>query len=242
MDHKKQDFRSLTLRQMACALAAGDAGNVTAAARDPGVSPPSISAVIAGLEAHYGLPLFVRLPEQGGEPTSFGYDVLRELREILQRVDLAAALTRPSKGKRGVVALACYDALAPYLLPKMLRCVAVSLPGLTIRFVEGSLDGVAEMVTRETVDLGVTYDLGANAEIAAKTIYKLQPCILCAVDHPFATRSSVSLPELSDEDLILLNQPMSAQYVPGLSLPALPVITSPPPPPKSRSAPPPPSI
>ena len=216
MDRQNQDFRSLTLRQMAYALAAGDAGNVTAAARELSVSQPSISAAIAGLEAHYGLPLFVRLPGQGVEPTSFGYDVLREMREILERVDVAAALARPSKGERGVVTLACYDALAPYLLPKMLRRVADSLPGLTIRFIEGSLDSVADMVTRETAELGVTYDLGANAEIAAKTIYKLQPRILCAADHPFAMRSSVSLSELSGEDLILLDQPMSAQYVLGL--------------------------
>ncbi len=216
MDSQNQDFRSLTLRQMAYALAAADKGNVTAAARELGVSQPSISAAIAGLEAHYGLPLFIRLPGQGVEPTGFGYDVLREMREILERVDAAASLARPSKGERGVVTLACYDALAPYLLPKMLRRVADTLPGLTIRFVEASLDGVAEMVARETAELGVTYDLGANTDIAAKTIYELQPRILCAGDHPFAQRSSVSLAELSAESLILLDQPMSAQYVLGL--------------------------
>ncbi len=216
MDNQNQDFRSLTVRQMAYAVAAADASNVTAAARCLGVSQPSISAAIAGLEAHYGLPLFVRLPGQGVEPTGFGHEVLAEMRAILERVDAAASLAKPDEVGRGVIKLACYDALAPYLLPGLLKRLGEAMPGLAVRFTEATLDGVADALARGAVDFGISYDLGASKDIVAKPIYHLQPRILCAADHLFAERKSVALVELGAEDLVLLDQPMSAQYVLGL--------------------------
>ena len=216
MDSQNQDFRSLTLRQMAYAVAAADVGNVTEAGRRLGVSQPSISTALAGLEAHYGQPLFVRLPGQGVQPTGFGADVLRQMKVILEQVDQTSAMARPQPTETGVVTLACYDALAPYLLPGLLRRLRTSMPGLTVRFTEASLDGVSDSVMRETAEFGVTYDLGAPDEIVVRTVYQLQPRVICAADHAFASRPSVALSELHDEHLILLDQPMSAQYVLGL--------------------------
>lgn len=216
MDSHNQDFRSLTLRQMAYAVAAADEGNVTAAGRRLGVSQPSISAALAGLEAHYGQPLFVRLPGQGVQTTGFGADVLRQMKVVLEQADQTSAMARPGAAETGLVTVACYDALAPYLLPRLLRRLNAAMPSLTVRFAEATLDGVSEAVLRETAEFGVTYDLGGSSEIRAKTIYELQPRVICAADHPFASRPSVALADLHDEQLVLLDQPMSAHYVLGL--------------------------
>lgn len=201
---------------MAYATAAADAGNVTVAARRLSVSQPSISAAIAALETHYGQPLFVRLPGQGVEATGFGLDVLRQMRAILDQVDAVATIAAPGDMRRGAITIACYEALAPYLLPGLLNKLAETMPGLTVRFIEATLEGVAEAVGREKAEFGLSYDLGAAADITVKPIYDLQPRILCAAGHRFARRKSVRLAELDGEDLILLDQPMSAQYVLGL--------------------------
>ena len=54
-----------TLRQLEYFVAVGEAGSIAAASERINISPPSISAAVAQLEAEFGIELFVRQHAQG---------------------------------------------------------------------------------------------------------------------------------------------------------------------------------
>ena len=216
MDSQYQKFKSLTLKQIAYVLAAAEEGNVTAAARKLHVSQPAISSAIAALEQHYAIKLFTRLPSKGISLTPFGSKVMTEARLLCDRAQTVAELAKPEAEVAGEVGICCYEAIAPFVLPRLLRQLQEKLPAVTIRFSEADLENTATNLKRGRADLAITYDLGLEGDIYEQTLYTLQPHIICSNQHRFAQRKSVKLSELHNQKLILLDQPLSAQYVLGL--------------------------
>lgn len=228
MDNHYQKIRSLTLRQLTYALATADHGNVTAAARWLNVSQPAVSSAIAALEQHYGMKLFNRQPAQGVTLTPFGIKVVSEARLLCDQAQTVAALATPEAKIAGNISLCCYEAIAPYILPRLLRRLQRRLPDVSVRFFEVDLEGAVNALSQGRADLAITYDLGLSSDFGTQTLYGLQPQVICAVGHRFADREQVCLADLHGEDLILLDQPLSAQYVMGLlrASSAVPVIVS----------------
>lgn len=228
MDTQHKNFKSLTLKQLVYALAAGDHGNVTAAARQLNVSQPAVSSAIAALERHYGMKLFSRQPAQGVTLTPFGIKVISEARLLCDQAQTVASLATPDAQISGEVSLYCYEAIAPNVLPRLLRRVNERLPDVTIRFVETDLEGAASALSSGRADLAVTYDLGLSNGLRTQTLYTLQPRVICSTDHRFAAYSEVALADLHGENVILLDQPLSSQYVIGLlrASSAVPVVVA----------------
>ncbi|MCP5083696.1 MAG: LysR family transcriptional regulator [Alphaproteobacteria bacterium] len=216
MHTQYQKIRSITLKQLTYTLAAADEGSVSAAARKLHVSQPSISAAIAALERHYGLKLFTRHPAQGVSLTRFGVKVMAEARLLCDQAQTVASLASPDAGVSGEIGLCCYEAIAPHILPRLLLQLQEKLPGVIVRYTADDLEGVAGALTRGTADLAITYDLGLEKDILTETIYTLQPHVICSAEHAFAAKTSVRLSELHGQLLVLLDQPLSAQYVLGL--------------------------
>ena len=216
MDSQYQKFKSLTLKQIAYAMAAADEGNVTAASRKLHVSQPAVSAAIAALERHYGIKLFTRLPAQGIALTSFGATVMAQARLLCDQAQTVALLASPDAQIAGEVGLCCYDAIAPYVLPRLLRRLQERLPAVSIRFSEANLENTAASLKQGRADLAITYDLGLKGDVEQQLLYSLQPQVICSKNHKFARHKTIKLAQLHREKFILLDQPLSAQYVLGL--------------------------
>ncbi len=212
--HKK--IRSLTLKQIAYAVATADAGNVSMAARRLNVSQPAISAAIQALEDLFGHRIFTRHPGQGVAPTSFGLTVLAEARTLLAQVESFSSLGDPTAAPRGQVVLCCYRGLAPHILPGLLRHMERRIPGVVVRFLEVDLDEVPVRLQQDNADMAITYNLGLDDGLETQTLYAATPYLLCAADHELALRGTASLRDLQDQPLILLDQPTSAQHMIGL--------------------------
>lgn len=218
MDKENQENRwpEITLRQLRYALAAADGGNVTEASRRLNVSQPAVSAAIAALEAHYATPLFVRQPGHGVKPTRFGEVLFAEVRGLLKQARAVAGLSPAPGPARGEISLGIYQALAPYYLPAILQGLGRAMPGLRVNFFEETLDGLVSRLHNGNADLCITYDVGLDEEIDATTLYTLRPFILAAPGHPAIAGKQARLHDLQGQDLVLLDQEASAQYVLGL--------------------------
>lgn len=216
MDSQYQKFKSLTLKQIAYAMAAADEGNVTAAARKLHVSQPAISAAIAALEQHYEIKLFSRHPAKGVSLTPFGIKVMSQARLLFDHAQTVAMLATPDAEIAGEVGICCYEAIAPYVLPRLLRRLEERLPAVSIRFSEADLESTAASLRHGRSDLAITYDLGLEKNIYKQQMYALQPHVICSRQHKFAKLKKIKLARLHRQKLILLDQPLSAQYVLGL--------------------------
>jgi DNA-binding transcriptional LysR family regulator len=216
MNEQYKKIRSLTLKQLAYALAAADAGNVTAASRQLHVSQPAVSTAIAALEQHYGLKLFTRLPAQGVVLTPFGIEVMSEARLLLDQAQTVAQLSTPDAKIAGQLVISCYEAIAPFVLPRLLHTLQARLPKVSVNFIETSLEGAALSLKQGTADLAISYALGHQDNVYKQNLYTLQPRVICSTEHAFAELDVLPLAQLHGQKMILLDQPMSAQYVLGL--------------------------
>jgi len=228
MDIQYKNIKSLTLKRLIYAIATADHGNVTAAARWLNVSQPAVSSAILALESHYGMRLFTRQPAQGVTLTPFGMNVISQARLLCDQAQTVASLATPDAQISGNISICFYEAVAPFIVPRILRRLREHLPEVTVRFFETGLEGAATAPSNGQADIAITYDLGLSGDLGMQTLYELQPKIICSAQHRFAGHGQISLSDLDGEDLVLLDQPLSSQYVMGLlrARSAVPVIVA----------------
>src|SRR5260221_11716470 len=96
------------LRPLEYFVAVGEAGSITKAAEQVNVSPPSISASIAQLEAEFGVQLFVRKHSHGLSLTAGGRVFLKEAARLLADADALHDIPGDITLKgRGPLAIGC---------------------------------------------------------------------------------------------------------------------------------------
>lgn len=127
---------NLTLRQFRYFEALARHGHFGRAANACSISQPALSMQIKELEENLGVPLFERGARQV-RLTSFGEEVARRVRPILQSVDELGDLARAS-GTRlsGRFRLGVIPTIAPYLLPRVIGRLAQSHADLDLHIRE----------------------------------------------------------------------------------------------------------
>lgn len=197
------------LRQMTYLLAVAETGSTAAAARAVHVSQPSVSQAVAQIEAHFGQPLFLRLPGQGMQPTPFGREKMAALAGLVAR---ARAVLAPATGPEGELVLGVYSTLGPRYAPRLMRGFADRHPGARITLVEGDLSDLEQGLRRGRIDLALVYDTGFPADLALTPLQAVPPHALVPPDHRLAAEGAVSLADLADDPVVLINLPHSRGY------------------------------
>ncbi len=113
-------------------LAVAETGSLSAAARQLGLSQPTLGRHIADLEHALGLPLFTRQP-RGLSPTDEAAALIphaRAMREAAARLSLTAV--GHSEALRGTVRISASRIVSHYILPPMLAALRRAEPGIEI--------------------------------------------------------------------------------------------------------------
>lgn len=206
-----------TLRQLRYFIAAGETGSITQASEMINISQPSISTAVAHLERELGVQLFIRHHAQGLVLTPVGRGVLQEAKEIVRKAEgLYLVASEVSEHVLGQLSVGCLVTLAPMLMPELSHSFTTAFPATRVRQVENNHGSLLESLHDAKVDIVLTYDLLIPDEITFVPLASLPPHVLVGEAHPLARRSAVSLHELVDEPLILLDLPISGDYFLGL--------------------------
>lgn len=200
---------SLSLRQMAYVLAVSETGSTAAAARMVHVSQPSVSQAVALIEAHFGQPLFLRLPGQGMRPTPFGRQKLAALEGLVAQ---ARAVLAPTTGPEGDLTLGVYSTLGPRHAPRLIRGYTDRHPGARTTLAEGDLAQLAQGLRRGSIDLALVYDAGLPADLALTPLQAVPPHALVPPGHRLAGAGAIALAYLADDPVILIDLPHSRGY------------------------------
>lgn len=148
-------------------LALADTRNYHAAAERLHVTPQALSKAIAGLEAHYGLPLVERGHRVRGL-TPAGEALVEEARRVLaglENADRRMAELRAGE-PQGPVRVAGLDVWVNYLMPEVVKTLRERHPRVTPKFYNMLPDDVARWVAAGEVDLGLLLAPPTNAELA----------------------------------------------------------------------------
>lgn len=202
-----------TLRQLEYIVAVGEAGSIILAAEKLHISSPSISAAIGQLEDQLGLQLFVRHHAKGLSPTQAGRTILDQARQILGAAESLNRLAGEISGNvRGNLALGCLLTFAQLVVPRLRRGFEGRHPQVSISQTELNQQEIFEKLRNGRLDIALTYDLEIPDDLTFVPLAKLPPYVLLPEHHALAHLQAISVEQLRDYPMILLDLPMSSDY------------------------------
>lgn len=205
----------ITLRQLEYCVAVGDSGSIAVAAERIHVSPSSISAAVTHVESELQADLFVRHHAQGLSVTPVGRHVLREARQILDLTSgLYTVAAEVQNSIRGPLRVGCLTTLASMVIPELTQNFVRAHTGVQLSTVEDHQEGLFDRLRYAEIDIAITYDLQiATADIEFEALAKLPPHAVVSERHPLAKQNAVTLEELVELPMVLLDLPLSSEYL-----------------------------
>lgn len=205
---------SYTLRQLKYFLTTVKAGSVAEASRQLYIAQPSIAHAIKTLEDNFGVKLFIRHHAQGVSLTPSGTRFYREAEELLR---IAREFEQNALADNDIVAgqvdIGCYETVAPLYLPQLMAEFKALHPTVGIRIRDGDQEELVQGLTAGTFDLAFLYDHDLDDTIVRAALMPPQkPYVLLPEDHRFAGRAQVSLRDMAQEPMILLDVQPSRTY------------------------------
>jgi len=204
---------SLTLTQLRYLVAVARHGSVTGAARTLNISQPSISVAIDAIEKDFGQKLFVRQRGSGVSLTSFGRVIVAKAKLVLAETDELMSLGAGNLAVGGELVLGCFEDLAPYFAPGLIRAFSERHPDVAVIVRDETFETLGRRLADAAIDLGLSYDLGLPSHFARILLHELRPHALLPAGHALADRAEVSLADLAAYPLITTDQPQSWQHM-----------------------------
>jgi DNA-binding transcriptional LysR family regulator len=203
----------LTLRQLSYFLAAANHQSVRKAAHALHVSSPSVSMAIAQIEATIDAQLFVRRHARGLVLTDAGRELAVSARNMLLYArEIETAGRGGPATYSGRLNIGCLVTVAPFLIPPLLSGLVESYPHIRLRWREGNHESLIDGLEMGALDLAILYDFDIPSSLHCTPLRSMPLQIVLPSGHRLARRAALSLLDLVDEPLILLDLPKSSDY------------------------------
>ncbi|PJI91861.1 LysR family transcriptional regulator [Yoonia maricola] len=204
---------TLSLRAMRYVQAALQNGSITGAAEAVNVTPSAIAAALDQAEKAFGMALVTRARAKGIFPTAAGRDVGRRIDDLLERYhtllsdvsDLQASLS-------GNLAIGYNAPIAPAFLPTLAAQILSTHPDVALTFTEGDNDAVKMGLLDGKFDMILFVEDLPNPQIETQPLLFAPTYCLCPANHPLAENKTVSVSQIVNEPLILLDRPAAREY------------------------------
>ncbi len=112
----------------------------------------------------------------------------------------------------GSLAIGCYRVFAPYIVPALVARLTKLHPDIDLTLVEADQEHLIASLCRSDTEVALLYDFGLGAELHTEHLAELTPYVLLAEGDPLAGASGISLQDLQNEPLILLDLEPSREY------------------------------
>ncbi len=192
---------SLSPRQLRAIVAVADLRNISHAAIELGVSQPTLSRTIAGIEADLDVELF-RRDSNGVTPTEAGNRMAVRASEVLQNLDDLEDEMRSLDGSlRGRVCVAMPDTTGHALFLPLLDRFAIAHPKVELRVMGAHPNNVVLALSAGDADIGVISSAHRNEGVdlrplAIESLHFVGP-------HRRRAAAAVNLASLANEPLAL---------------------------------------
>ena len=194
----------MNLRDLRYLVALADLRHFGKAADACFVSQPTLSTQIRKLEEELGVTLIERAPRKV-MLTAAGQDMVVRARRIVADVDQMKEAARRSRDpESGALRLGVFPTLGPYLLPHVLPKLQVRFPNLELLLVEEKSDVLLARLREGKLDAALLALPVHDEQLHAEFLFE-EPFVLAApAQHPLASRQSLSMDDLTDHTLLLL--------------------------------------
>jgi len=197
----------MSLRKIACFVAAADAGSVSAGARQLSLSQAAMSEALNDLEKELGLDLFIRHKAIGVTLTCAGRQLLVEARRLVREAEEFQALAGgPDMNLTGELVVGCFPTMLSFVAPPLIAGFQTLHPEVTFRFVEDSQFNLEHAMLAGTIDLSIVYDFGVGPALERRRLYDAVAYVLLSPQHRLANSTEpVDLAAFGDDPFIQID-------------------------------------
>ena len=210
-------LRGISLTQLRYFIRVAERESMTRAAEDLFVAQSAVSSAVAHLEKELGVQLFIRRHAKGLTLTASGRELLVRSRQILTALaESLESIAGEAQAFWGPLHVVCFSPLAPFYLPSIIAGLKREHPGLEVRVTEAVAGEVGEYLESGRAEVGLTYDLALGDSVHRDVLAEIVPYAALPSSHRLAGAASVSLADLVDEPMILVDLPHSRDYFLGV--------------------------
>jgi DNA-binding transcriptional LysR family regulator len=211
----------LTLTQLVYFAECAKTLNMTAASQELHVAQSAVSTAITQLERALGAPLFIRQHSKGLVLTPAGETLLRHSHQLFDHLnDTIETIRAEQSDIRGSITVACFNTLAPFLLPQLISTLQQRYPELAIEVTEGDHEESLAALRGGRAELAITYNLTDADGIDRAIVGEFRPHVIVHTEHRLASRKRIALADVADDPFVLLDLPSSSAYFQGILLQA----------------------
>jgi DNA-binding transcriptional LysR family regulator len=197
----------MDIRQLQYLVALAREKHFTRAAKECGVTQPTLSGRIRQLEQELGVPIVERgqrfhgLTPQGERVLTWANVILDNWHTLQQEI---ASLRGTAGALSGHLSVGVIPSALP-MVALMTRAIQARHPSIELTVLSQSSIDILRHLEDFSIDVGLTYlDNEPIEGMRAETIYMERYCLLLHAEHPFAEAPSVTWADASKEPLCLL--------------------------------------
>src|SRR5713101_8041340 len=199
---------SLQLVQVEGFLEVARRGSVSRAAEALFITQPTLTARLHGLERELGTPLFLRTPH-GMRLTDAGKAWVPYAERALRALaDGRDALEQVLSASAGHLMIAAAPAVSTDLLPLLLEQFVAIHPRVEVSVRTGHSEDIVELVLRDEVQLGLGRAI-RHPDLELRPFHTEELVLVCAPDHAFTKRRTVTMAEVATQKLIMFDRTSS---------------------------------
>ena len=203
----------LTMRSLRRFLTAVDAGSITAAAEELHVAPSAVLTAVNQVEESFGLTLMTRQRSKGVSLTATGRLALPRIRALVDEYDdLLSDADDMRSQLTGTLRVGYYAPVAPAFLPLVTKRLLDRGARLDLEYTACDNREAQSGLASGRFDVIVCLDDGPAARVDYRPLLEVFAYVLVPEHDPFASRNAVSIRELADRDLVLLDLPGVSEY------------------------------
>ncbi|MCH7838080.1 MAG: LysR family transcriptional regulator [Chloroflexi bacterium] len=175
------------------------------AAEELGLTQPSVTARIQGLERDMQETLFER-NGRGVGLTEIGASFLPHVQRVLKALqDGRDAVQSLRQLELGTLRLGAAPTISTYVLPALVKEFRSRYPGLDVTVRTEYSDQIVQMVLADEVHVGLERTI-SHPEVVTVPLYQEEVVLVTSPEHPFAKRGAATPEEVSQQPLIMFNR------------------------------------
>lgn len=191
----------LTMRQLEAFRALMSVGSVTRGAQLLGVSQPTMSRLLADMEAETGLVLFER-SSRGLQPTPEAVAFDQEVERAFAGLSQLDAVARSLRGAARL-SVAVTPSLVPGLAETLFAPFARKHPDVVLSLDVQTTRRTLEWVVSRQVDFGITFEPVTSPDLEVTVVGHTEAVCMIPRSHPLATaQGPMGLAELDGHDFV----------------------------------------
>ena len=196
----------MNLRDLAYIVAVADEGHFGRAAERSAVSQPTLSGQVKKLEAELGVVLFER-GRGAVRVTEAGRAVVEQARAVLAGAERIRDVARAAQDPLGgTLSLGLIPTVAPYLIPRFVRSLRETLPGLSVAYREDITERLNDGLLSGELDAAVLATPPEDDALIALPLYTEPFRLVFPQGHELEASDTPHMSDVDRDELLLLTE------------------------------------